>query len=149
MTRIRSRNLHGAEQEVSFPRKAGGARCPAYGVSERYILGHRMHYYSSEMVLLHTCGISIAPHTVGAVSNRTGPRPYRNQRHESSSVAHPSMNGLVFPRPRFLCGNRWELLLPTTYRSTRRNDPFHSRIKIREYPFGLHWGVATHIITQI
>ena len=51
MTSIRSRNLHGAEQEVSFPRKAGGARCPAYGVSERYILRHRMHYYSSEMVL--------------------------------------------------------------------------------------------------
>ena len=36
--------------------------------------------------------ISIAPNSVGAVSNRTGPRPYGNERHESSSVAAPSMN---------------------------------------------------------
>ena len=30
------KKLRGAEQEVLFPRKVGGARCPAYGVSERY-----------------------------------------------------------------------------------------------------------------
>ena len=42
-------------------------------------------------------GISIAPHTVGAVSNRTG--PYGNQCHESSSVERPSMNGFGIPSP--------------------------------------------------
>ena len=38
---------------------------------------------------------SVAPHTVGAVSNRTGPRPYGNECHKSSSAAHPSINGLA------------------------------------------------------
>ena len=44
-----------------------------------------------------------SPHTVGAVSNRTG--TYGNQRHESSSVVHPSTNELVFHRP-FLHGDQ-------------------------------------------
>ena len=37
--------------------------------------------------------------TVGAVSNRTGPDPNGNVRHEISSVAALSMNGLAFARP--------------------------------------------------
>ena len=39
-----------------------------------------------------------SPTRVGVVSNRTG--TYGNQRHESSFVAHPSANELVFLRSR-------------------------------------------------
>ena len=43
---------------------------------------------------------SVVPYKVGAVSNRTGPRPYGNQRHQISAVAQPSINGLVIPSDR-------------------------------------------------
>ncbi len=57
---------------------------------------HRDQVKGVRLVLVR---FSFAPHTVGAVSNRTGPRPYGNECHKSSSVAHPSINGSVFPRP--------------------------------------------------